>query len=601
MPATSITLLKMKRSPTAVVKRSAITNCCCLYLQFEQWLFSSVRTPIEIAKWGVENEACSYKLALTALGRCDIVICDIRMILNRRFMPVLEFHSGKSLQEMILICDEAHNIGQIAKDVYKRGISENTLSESLDEIAELEIKTRNLRGEEVATLDLDRSKTFIKAVLLKSLQSLKIPADAKVNNSYEESVISFADPHLPFYERPDQFLDNILENTKKFIQTERHMTADDSQVLDELMKRLDNISRAGDMKTRLEQNIDHAFDDIPACVTVTNFIYDYLELSKKNGYWPYLSIKTNLKGDITRRINIHLSLPEVITAPIFEAVYAAFLMSATLAPFDKLKEVLGIKRKTIEQLVGLQFPKENRQTYVILRDVKHDHLAKAAGYKYPLPDTLTARNANNPASIKYIRDSLDAIIEVVHNNVLIYFKNKQQAEQYYLELQKKYGGRVMLDPGGKLTDDVKNRFFEMGEKHERGILCTYIGGKLAEGVDFKDKRARVVVVVGIGYTKGNELVTADETACKIKFNRDNVYDLVVQIPTIHKVRQAMMEVVRGNDDYGIRILLDERYKKSNFGVMSVHKFFPEGEGKEFKVRSVTQLRDTIRRDFAKWR
>jgi len=413
-----------------------------------------VRTPTEIAEWGVENEACPYKLALTALGTCDIVICDIRMILNKRFMPVLEFHSGKSLQGMILICDEAHNIGKIAKDVYERGISESTLSESLDEIAELEIKTRNLRGEEVATLDLDRSKTFIKDVLLKSLQSLKIPTDAKVNNSYKESVISFADPKLPFYERPDPFLYSLLENTKISIQNYRHMVADDSQALDEFMKRLDNLLKAGDMKTRLEQNIDPAFDDIPACVTVTNFIYDYLELSKKNGYWPYLSIKTNLKGEITRRINIHLSLPEVITAPIFEAVYAAVLMSATLSPFDKLKEVLGIKRETVEQLIGLQFPIKNRQTYVILRDVKYDHLAKAAGFENPLPDTLTAKNANNLASIKYIRDSLDAIIEVVHHNVLIYFTNKKQAEQYCLELKSKYSGRVLLDPGGKLTADV---------------------------------------------------------------------------------------------------------------------------------------------------
>src|SRR5659263_123650 len=121
-----------------------------LYIQFEQWLFSSVRTPIEIAEWGVENEACSYKLALTALGTCDIVICDIRMILNRRFMPVLEFHSGKSLQEMILICDEAHNIGKIAKEVYERGISESTLIAGGLEIAELEIKTRGMRGVEIA-------------------------------------------------------------------------------------------------------------------------------------------------------------------------------------------------------------------------------------------------------------------------------------------------------------------------------------------------------------------------------------------------------------------------------------------------------------------
>jgi DNA excision repair protein ERCC-2 len=578
-------------------KRSAVE----LNFKFEHWVFSSVRTPSEIAAWGVENEACSYKLALTAIGKADIVICDIRMILNPRFMPVLEFYSGKSLNEMILICDEAHNIGKIAKEVYERGISESTLRASTDEITELQVATEYMRGAEIATLDLDRTKTFIQDVLLQSLVALKIPDDAlkKVTPNYKESVICFADPDRPYHDRPDKFLNGLWENTKGFMQTDFNKNPDDLKAQEEFMKRLDNLNHAGDKIIELAEQLDPEHDEIPACKSIAHFIYDYLDISKKNGYWPYLSIRSNRKGEIKRRINIHLSLPEIITAPVFKGVYAAVLMSATLAPFDILKDELGIERETVEQSIGLQFPISNRQTYVVLREVKNDPLAEAAGYKYPLPDTLTSKNSNNPASIKYIRDGLDAILEVVRHNVLIFFTNKSQAAKYSIELKNKYGGRVLLDPGGKTTAQVKQLFFEMGEKQDRGILCTYIGGTLSEGVDFKDKRAHVVVIVGVGYTQGNFLVTADETAYKVKFNRDNVYDLVVQIPTIRKVRQAMGRIIRGNEDYGVRILLDARYYRSK-GMMSVHKFFPVEESKEFKVRSVTQLRDALRRDFVVW-
>ena len=55
------------------------------------------------------------------------------------------------------------------------------------------------------------------------------------------------------------------------------------------------------------------------------------------------------------------------------------------------------------------------------------------------------------------------------------------------------------------------------------------------------------------------------------------------MPTVRKTRQALGRVVRSPDDFGVRVLLDERYTASNaaeLGDYSVRDTFPEEERRE---------------------
>ena len=57
----------------------------------------------------------------------------------------------------------------------------------------------------------------------------------------------------------------------------------------------------------------------------------------------------------------------------------------------------------------------------------------------------------------------------------------------------------------------------------------------------------------------------------------------VEIPTVRKTRQALGRVVRSPDDYGVRVLIDERYTHSNrveLGEYSVYPSFPPEERSE---------------------
>jgi len=111
---------------------------------------------------------------------------------------------------------------------------------------------------------------------------------------------------------------------------------------------------------------------------------------------------------------------------------------------------------------------------------------------------------------------------------------------------------------------------------------SYIGGTLTEGVDYKDNRCRTVIIVGIGYPNiHNDRKEAVESTYEEAFGDGWKYAFT--IPTIRKVRQAMGRVIRSKDDYGVRVLLDERYASSSVmskGKHSVFNIFPEEERAE---------------------
>jgi len=66
---------------------------------------------------------------------------------------------------------------------------------------------------------------------------------------------------------------------------------------------------------------------------------------------------------------------------------------------------------------------------VVIRDMRNDILIPKTK-KFPAADRLTSDNNANPASIKYVQDSLESVIDAINQNVLIFFQNKRQAESF---------------------------------------------------------------------------------------------------------------------------------------------------------------------------
>ncbi|MDP2754897.1 MAG: DEAD/DEAH box helicase family protein, partial [Nitrospirota bacterium] len=453
---------------------------------FYQWVFGTVRRPEELIEWGRKNKACVYSLMWKALAATDLIICDVSMFLDRRFLNIFQKFTNKSLNDTIIVFDEAHNIEKVAKEKYTKTLSEQRLewgigelSKVIDEMDEYRnslMKRDNLLSSAVEGAvryrfkvdenQLKELRWFIKDVLLKAMQDIKISNEdkQKTTNQYDGSEISIADPKIPYYDRPsDVFTQNIM----------KAINGNTDEVKDILYQ----LTIFGLWYEEIYFG-DEEHKQSSNCTIISDFINYYLnEMPYKNGYFPYLNIKKNNYGEIRKRLNIHLSLPEFITAPVLNEMYSGVLMSATLQPFQILKSVLGIEREIVTKTVGLLYPRKNRRTYVVRRDTRNDNLWNRDQFPKP-PDVLVSKNKENPASIKYIKDSLEAIIDGSDGNILIFFKTIEQATEYFSILYKKYGTRVLLNATSVTAGATKNIFFEMGENEKKSILCTYLGGSL---------------------------------------------------------------------------------------------------------------------------
>lgn len=526
-------------------EKSCIQLLNTLYVDtnhFQSWLFSCVRTPEDVADWAKSNDTCGYELLKRHLKEADLLICNYHHLLNEDIRNNVLRWIDKEMSDIILIFDEAHNIESAARSHSSIILPEFTINTALEEVK----KYRNL----VPSQDVE---IFLR-VLLKMLKStynirLKLGEREKVGtqNWYD---LRIADPE----ERVDMFRNKLINEIEK----------------KGVIKPEETIEHIRSFGLSLDAYYEEQFKEgkntvkkICSSLSIAIFLSDYLKLPYNNNYYPIMGVKkNNTNNEIYGRLELFACIPTHITAPLFNSSYSSVLMSATLAPFDMIKKTLGLERECVELAFEITFPEEKRLTIPV-----------------SVPP-LFAKNRDNPHTKKIITQALNDIIEQSNGNVLIFFPSSYEAKKYRKLID--CNVPVYLDKVGNSAQKIREEFFELGENGKKAVLMSYLWGTLAEGVDYNNGRGRTVVIVGVGYPALNDRTRAVEAAYDSEFG--NGWDYAIQIPTIRKVRQALGRVVRSPNDYGARILLDERYMPSavkKFGKYSVFDIFPKEERDEF--------------------
>lgn len=130
---------------------------------------------------------------------------------------------------------------------------------------------------------------------------------------------------------------------------------------------------------------------------------------------------------------------------------------------------------------------------------------------------------------------------------------------------------IVREPKGSKTEFMaaKQRFEELAEDRERGATFLAVcRGKVSEGVDFSDHRARCVVVTGLPFPPAR--------APRVLLKQQFLDEARREVPS-HKrgsmlegrqwyaqqasraVNQAVGRVIRHRHDYGAIVLADERF------------------------------------------
>ncbi len=509
-------------------------------VDFRTWLFSGVRTPEEVGEWALDNHSCGYELLKRYMKEADLLICNYHHFLSEDIRTNVLGWLDKGLNDIILILDEAHNIESAARSHSSSTLSEITINRAMDEVE----ADRNERSTE----DI--------GVFLRVLQeAIKSTYNARFNSKFGERErvgsewydLRIADPD----ERIDMFRVKLV----------KALGAAGIKKPSELITEMKSFGLKIDALYEKQFNEGKSpIKKISSSLTAAIFLENYMKSSNDRSYYPILNVR-RYNNEIYGRLELFTCIPKNVTAPLFEAVHAAVLMSATLAPFETAKTTLGITRETRELFFGITFPKEKRLTIAV-----------------SVPP-LFAKDRDNPHTKDIITKVLNDIIEQSDGNVLIFFPSFHEASLYKNRI--KCDVPIFLDEVGVSAQSIRNEFFSIGEAGEKAVLISYMWGTLTEGVDYKDGRGRTVVIVGVGYPALNDRTRAVESAYDSEFGHG--WDYAIEIPTIRKVRQALGRVVRSPADYGVRVLLDGRYTSESvkkWGKYSVFNIFPELERNE---------------------
>lgn len=281
--------------------------------------------------------------------------------------------------------------------------------------------------------------------------------------------------------------------------------------------------------------------------------------------------------DYNGKLTLFNCIPSEKLANIFDQLGGGFVMSATLQPMDVYTEVSGLSRvastgRPIETVnYGLQFPVENRASWTV--DAAR-FTGRNRGKDTTVYDDMSDTRLEHARVLRDIGDS--------HGNVLICMPSYKEAEWAHtiLERSAHITKDVHMDESSsrEATDSLLDEFFA---EDEYSILVTSTRGTVTEGVDYDGEKLHTCAVFGIPIVNiGSPRMKAVIQAYGATFGEDNDFEYALTVPAVRKARQAIGRVIRGADEVGTRILVDERYTEGEF--RSVYEHLSPQEQEEFQ-------------------
>ena len=500
---------------------------------FYAWLTGDVRTPDEVYEYAERAGFCGYELLKKGMEGVDLVICNYHHLLDPMIREQFFRWLGRDPEDVIAVFDEAHNIEEAAREHATHQLTESTLDAALTEIEDVDDFRVEAAERVIRAYRTGLTESYDAALSLGAKQSVGDDwHDLEIDNETgrDEVTLGFLDA----YEGPGFRQD--IEAALNLGST--------------LDRRYQEAYKDGETTTRKECRVLQA----------AGFIDEWIDSTDETTY-PVVSVRRDDAG-IYGRAELFACLPRSVTEPLFDSVHAAVLMSATLRPFDVLSDVLGVggADDPVTMAYGEQFPESRRRTYAV--------------------DTpaLFASARDDPGTQETLTATLEAIVRFTPGNTLVFCPSYEEAERYFHRVET--AGRPYLDRPGVSAQELKEEF----TADDDGVLFTSLWGTLGEGVSYDDDQARSVVVLGVPYPHLDDRMDAVEQAYATAFDDEDAgWEYAVEVPTIRKTRQALGRVVRSPEDFGVRVLLDERYTRSkarDLGDYSVFESFPEEERTE---------------------
>lgn len=222
---------------------------------------------------------------------------------------------------------------------------------------------------------------------------------------------------------------------------------------------------------------------------------------------------------------------------------SSIFFSATLTPIDYYVKCLGGNDDTPIMKLDSPFPSENCLTIV--------------------RSDLSTRYKDRINTYKEISKTIDLVIKKKVGNYLVFFSSYQYLEEVY--------SRMEFDPNIRyikqtrdMEDKDKNKFLSYFEVDPTKTTVGFavLGGIFSEGIDFYSDKLIGAIVVGVGLPQ----ISFERDLIKEHFDSEEIngYEYAYVNPGITKIIQAAGRVIRSENDKGIIVFIDDRFKQFKY-------------------------------------
>lgn len=576
----------------------------------------------------VSHGVCPHQAMADMMEHADVLIGNYYHVFDPDTRLLTDMKTKVLDEETICVLDEAHNIEERVRSILSDSHGIYSFRHSVNDIRAALGYVNGDIGELPSSEQQEVTEDDMVTAKPKATQILESPVYGDVSDeAFRETMEFFNFLESWLTDESAAFLDDRFNNGWEWVVNNRPawVTSEDIPLEEPESAGSDELStvvneyfdsdiweRAYTVSRASQQIIEEmpVSERVPECESMGEFFHKWANESHVD-YFREIVLEASSKQqpldeshewtrEWTPKYQLYNCIPTKKLREVFSELGSALLMSATLEPMQEFAETTGIERcvtpRDIEE-------KDERATAVRTGEAdENDELAfrDVTVRQYPLrfPEenrlsmTVTApkftysnrqaptTDAGEMTDTRQLYANLLEEIARSRGNVLLCLPSYSEA-RWAVDVLRDAGvdstKRVVLDQSSSSeeTDENLQEFF--GE--ESSVIVTSTRGTITEGVDYDGDKLHTCAVVGVSLLPPQDRNKAVEFAYDENLSGISGFDATNKIPAVRKARQAIGRVIRGTDEVGARIFIDERYAKSGWG--GVKNYLSEQEQREF--------------------
>ncbi|GHC15984.1 ATP-dependent DNA helicase [Aidingimonas halophila] len=238
-------------------------------------------------------------------------------------------------------------------------------------------------------------------------------------------------------------------------------------------------------------------------------------------------------------------VPADFLAPRLARSHSTVLFSATLSPQRYYRDLLGLPTNTV--WVEVESPFEASQLDVrIRRDISTRYAHREASVD-PIVATLAEQYHRMPGNYLAFFSSFAYLESVASRFTALHADIPQWRQSPCMDERAREAFLARFTPGGK------------------GVGFAVLGGAFAEGVDLTGDRLSGAFIATLGLPPCDPINERLKHCLQARFGQGA--DYAYQVPGLTKVVQAAGRVIRGPEEQGVVILMDDRFARTDVMAM----------------------------------